>query len=243
MGGVVAPIVDLGDDVVSSVGDLGQDAIDTVKDAGKSIDQTVRDTLPGGWTTAALLAAGYYYSPEIGAYISSDGTSMAAASDVAAADAAATAAPVVPELTGYDAAMADLASSAPAVTGAGTAAGLGLGGSLAAGAAGAAALGSMLIPDVPGMAPAYEAKKYEPDYSIKFDDPMKQLELPESFNFQLDSAPSPYLTKSQTGQSTGGMLFDPNEQYASNLVRGLRAASDAPSSTNPGFTIYQSAKP
>jgi len=62
MGGAVS-------DVVSSVGDLGV-----------SIDQTVRDTLPGGWTTAALLAAGAYYAPEIGAYITTAGETATAGS-------------------------------------------------------------------------------------------------------------------------------------------------------------------
>ena len=224
MGGAVAPIVDLGSDVVSSVGDIGQDAIDTVKDAGSGLDRAVRENVPGGWTIPALMAAGYYFDPEIAAYVNPSGE-------------------VATELSGYDAAMADLAASTPAFTGA-EAAGLGFGGGLAAGAAGTAALGSMLIPDVPGMAPSYTPpKKYEADYSVKFDDPVKQLALPDDFNFQLDSAPSPYLTKSQKGQSTGGMLFDPNEQYASNLIRGLRAASNAPDSVNPGFTVYQTAKP
>ena len=74
---------------VEDVGETGQDIIDTAKDVGRSIDQTVREQLPGGWTTAALLAAGYYYSPEINAYISADGATMAAGADVAAADAAA----------------------------------------------------------------------------------------------------------------------------------------------------------
>jgi hypothetical protein len=58
-------------DAISSVGDIGQGAIDAVSDLGVSIDQTVRDVLPGGWTTAALLTAGYYYAPEIGAYMNS----------------------------------------------------------------------------------------------------------------------------------------------------------------------------
>lgn len=75
--------------LIEGAGNIGQDVIDTAKDVGKSIDQTVRETLPGGWTTAALLAAGYYYSPEINAYISADGATMAAGADVAAADAAA----------------------------------------------------------------------------------------------------------------------------------------------------------
>lgn len=76
--------------VVDKVGDIGQGAIDTAKDLGAGLDRTIRDKLPGGWTTAALLAAGYYYSPEINAYLSADGATMAAGADVAAADAAAT---------------------------------------------------------------------------------------------------------------------------------------------------------
>lgn len=87
--GFFSPIQNIVGNAVDTVGDVGQGAIDTVKDVGKQIDQTVRETLPGGWTTAALLAAGYYYSPEINAYISADGTTMAAGADVAAADAAA----------------------------------------------------------------------------------------------------------------------------------------------------------
>jgi len=58
-------------DAISSIGDIGQGAINAVSDLGVSIDQTVRDVLPGGWTTAALLTAGYYYAPEIGAYMNS----------------------------------------------------------------------------------------------------------------------------------------------------------------------------
>jgi len=78
--------------VINKAGDIGQGVIDTAKDLGAGLDRTVRSTLPGGWTTAALLAAGYYYSPEINAYLSADGATMAAGADVAAADAAAAAA-------------------------------------------------------------------------------------------------------------------------------------------------------
>jgi hypothetical protein len=85
MGGVVS-------EVVSGVGDLGQGVISGVSDLGVSIDQGVRDTLgPNGWTTAALLAGGYYYAPEIGAYINATSGStvpLAAVSDAGAAVAA-----------------------------------------------------------------------------------------------------------------------------------------------------------
>jgi len=76
MGGVVS-------DVVSGIGDIGQGAIDTVSDIGVSIDQGVRDTLgPNGWTLAALMAAGYYYAPEIGAYVNATGSTVPASAVV-----------------------------------------------------------------------------------------------------------------------------------------------------------------
>jgi len=81
MGGVVS-------DVVSGVGDIGQGAINAVSDLGVSIDQGVRNTLgPQGWTLAALMAAGYYYAPEIGAYVSAttgETVPLAAVSDAGA---------------------------------------------------------------------------------------------------------------------------------------------------------------
>jgi len=69
MGGAVSEVID-------TVGDIGQGAIDTVSDIGVGIDQTVRETIPGGWTTAALLAAGAYYAPEIGAYMTTAGETV-----------------------------------------------------------------------------------------------------------------------------------------------------------------------
>ena len=77
MGGAVSEVID-------TVGDIGQGAIDTVSDIGVGIDQTVRDVLPGGWTTAALLAAGAYYAPEIGAYITPAGETVAVGGAVTA---------------------------------------------------------------------------------------------------------------------------------------------------------------
>lgn len=112
--------VRIASNAIESVGNIGQGAIDTAKDLGAGLDRTVRDTLPGGWTTAALLAAGYYYSPEINAYLSADGATMAAGADVAAADAAATAAAeqaasIAAENAAWDAAAIDLANSASPV--------------------------------------------------------------------------------------------------------------------------------
>lgn len=77
MGGAVSEVVD-------TVGDIGQGAIDIVSDAGSSIDDTVNEVIPGGWTTAALLTAGYYYAPEIGAYINASGSTVPVGGAVAA---------------------------------------------------------------------------------------------------------------------------------------------------------------
>jgi len=65
-----------GGDPISAVSDAVQGAVNSVSDLGVSIDQTVRDVLPGGWTTAALLAAGYIYQPEIAAYMNSAGSTV-----------------------------------------------------------------------------------------------------------------------------------------------------------------------
>jgi hypothetical protein len=92
-GNPISAVTDAIGDVVEGVGDVGQTVINEVGNAGKAIDQTVRDVLPGGWTTAALLAAGYYYSPEIGAYMNAQGAtvplSQVADASVAAAPTAA----------------------------------------------------------------------------------------------------------------------------------------------------------
>ena len=85
----VGGVADVVGDVVETAGDVGQTVINEVGNAGKAIDQTVRDVLPGGWTTAALLAAGYYYQPEIAAYINAEGATVPL-SQVADAGVAAT---------------------------------------------------------------------------------------------------------------------------------------------------------
>jgi hypothetical protein len=89
MGGVVSSIGNAVSDVASGVGNVIGGAVNTVEDLGAGVDRAVRKDLPGGWTTAALLAAGAYYAPEIGAWISSSGAPIATSSEVAAADAGA----------------------------------------------------------------------------------------------------------------------------------------------------------
>lgn len=120
----------------------------------------------------------------------------------------------------------------------------GMGNALAGAALGgmAGALVQDLIPQMPD-APSYTPKpKSDPDLTAKFDTPVKQLDVPESFNFQFSNVANPYLAKSVTGNVTGPMLFDPSQQYSSALIQGLRAASNAPAFANPGFTNFQTTK-
>ena len=66
-------------------GFLGQTvakAGDAISDLGSQIDDTV-NKLPGGWTLPALIAAGYYYYPEISAYVAADGTAVPASGSLA----------------------------------------------------------------------------------------------------------------------------------------------------------------
>jgi hypothetical protein len=90
-GGFFGSVTNAISDAISSAGDVGQGVINAVDKAGTQIDQTVRNTLPGGWTTAALLAAGYYYAPQIGAYIGTAGDTVPLAE---VTDAGAVATPV-----------------------------------------------------------------------------------------------------------------------------------------------------
>lgn len=135
----VGTVLDTASNAVETVGNVGQGIIDTVK----------KNPLEA----AALAAAGYYFAPEIGAWMNpSTGEAL---TGTAAGVAAGTAPTTAAALTGYDAAMADLAASSPAVgaglgaatgAGLGTAAGAGLGaaGASALGAAGGSTLASML---------------------------------------------------------------------------------------------------
>lgn len=124
-GNPISAVTDAVSNVVSGVGDIGQTVINEVGNAGKAIDQTVRDVVPGGWTTAALLAAGYYYQPEIQAFMNAEGATVPA-SQVADAGGLQTGTAFTGELP------AGAAYTAPSVTPlsqvASTEAGAGLGG-------------------------------------------------------------------------------------------------------------------
>ena len=89
-GDPISAVSDAVSSAVSGVGDVVQGAVNTVGDLGAQIDQTVRNTIPGGWTTAALLAGGYYYAPEIGAYLNSTTGATVPLAEVADAGAVAT---------------------------------------------------------------------------------------------------------------------------------------------------------
>jgi hypothetical protein len=53
-----------------------------VSDLGSTVDDAV-NKLPGGWTLPALVAAGYYYYPEISAYVAADGAAVPATGSLA----------------------------------------------------------------------------------------------------------------------------------------------------------------
>ena len=116
-GDPISAVSDAVSGAVSSVGDIGQGAINAVSDLGTQIDQTVRDVLPGGWTTAALLAGGYYYAPEIGAYMNATGSTVPLSQviDLGATDASLGAAGAVnaglPAVTATGATLADLGAT------------------------------------------------------------------------------------------------------------------------------------
>lgn len=63
---------------VSAIGDVVDKTVHEVSNATSSIDDFVNDEIPGGWITVGLVAAGCYYSPEIGAYLSADGAVVGA---------------------------------------------------------------------------------------------------------------------------------------------------------------------
>jgi hypothetical protein len=59
-----------------------------ISQALADVDDTVREKLPGGWTLPALLAGGYYFAPEIGAFFNPATGGTVAAAEVAGGEAA-----------------------------------------------------------------------------------------------------------------------------------------------------------
>jgi len=63
-------------------------AFDFISDPLAKIDDQVRENIPGGWTLPALLAGGYYFAPEIGAFFNPATGASVATAEVAGGQAA-----------------------------------------------------------------------------------------------------------------------------------------------------------
>jgi hypothetical protein len=110
-GGIVGDLVGGVGDIVGgaadAVGGLGEGVIDTVKDVGSNIDDAVNE-LPGGWKLPLAAAAAYYGMPSGMGESSGLSGWDAAMADVAGSGGMGE---ILPQLGGWDAAMADLAGS------------------------------------------------------------------------------------------------------------------------------------
>jgi len=60
-----------------------QRLVNKVSDELAGLDDTVRERIPGGWAIPALLAGGYYFAPEIGAFFNPATGGTVAAAEVA----------------------------------------------------------------------------------------------------------------------------------------------------------------
>lgn len=134
----VGTVLDTASSAVNTVGNIGQSVIDTVKEHPLE--------------AAALAAGGYYFAPEIGAWIGSDGTALTGTAEGVTAGTAPTTTAALSSAdkaalfgnAGYGAGMTGAETAAyDAALGAG-AAGLGAAGASALGAAGGSKLADML---------------------------------------------------------------------------------------------------
>jgi hypothetical protein len=120
-GNPVSAVTDAVSDAVGTVADVAGNAVDTVGNAVGNVVDTVKNH---PLEAAALAAGGYYFAPEIGAWIGSDGTALAGTeAGVAAGAGEMTAA----ETNAMIAAEQASAGGAGAALGAGAAAGAGAG--------------------------------------------------------------------------------------------------------------------
>ena len=76
---------------------------DAISDPLAKIDDQVRENIPGGWTLPALLAGGYMFAPEIGAFFNPTTGATVAAGEVAGGEAAINSALTSGSLTGTNA--------------------------------------------------------------------------------------------------------------------------------------------
>jgi hypothetical protein len=74
--------------------------VSKISDELAGLDDTIRERIPGGWTLPALLAGGYYFAPEIGAFFNPASGATVAAGEVAGGEAAINAALTSGELAG-----------------------------------------------------------------------------------------------------------------------------------------------
>jgi len=86
-------------------------AFDFISDPLAKIDDQVRENIPGGWTLPALLAGGYYFAPEIGAFFNPATGASVATAEVAGGQAAIDSALTSGSLTGTAGATNALAGS------------------------------------------------------------------------------------------------------------------------------------
>jgi hypothetical protein len=63
--------------------------VSKISDELAGLDDSIRENIPGGWTIPALLAGGYYFAPEIGAFFNSATGATVPASAVQGANAGA----------------------------------------------------------------------------------------------------------------------------------------------------------
>ena len=77
--------------------------VSKVSDELAGLDDAVRENIPGGWTLPALLAGGYYFAPEIGAFVNGSTGATVAAGEVAGGQAAIDSALTSGTLTGTNA--------------------------------------------------------------------------------------------------------------------------------------------
>jgi hypothetical protein len=76
---------------------------DFISDPLAKVDDQVRENIPGGWTLPALLAGGYYFAPEIGAFFNPATGASVATAEVAGGEAAINSALTSGGLTGTNA--------------------------------------------------------------------------------------------------------------------------------------------
>lgn len=236
-GNPLSAVTDAIGDVVGGVGNVVEGAVNTVEDLGAGLDRTIRNELPGGYTTAALLAAGYYYAPEIGAYMNASGSVVPAAEvaggaiatpvtqgavtgttlgELGAASSLGSQAALSPVVAGN---VGSFGAVAPVVAETAAAGGLGATGALGAAATGGSTLNSMLPYMVGGQAATGL---------------LQANAAKEAANIQSAAA--------QSGTALQGQMFNTiNQQQAPYRTAGYGALNDIGSLGSGTYEMYDAA--